>query len=206
MPFRKKPAAPQGPVTVMIVGLGNPGREYAGTRHNLGFMVVDELARRLGVRVTDRESKALTGKARHPGDSGAQVLLVKPQTFMNLSGRAAAPLARKHRVESGRGWAVYDELDLPFGRLRIREAGSAGGHNGVASLIADLGTRAVPRFRLGIGRADDDPDPIDHLLSPFSAEERQRLPALVGLGADAVMEALESGIEISMNKFNGAQA
>src|SRR5579864_7603670 len=135
MTFRRKPVA--APVDLIILGLGNPGREYSGTRHNLGFMCLDEVARRLGVRVTERNSQSLVGTANRPG-SGS-VLLAKPQTFMNLSGRAAAALVRKHRLQTSDVWVIHDEMDIPFGKLRIRKGGGSGGNNGVRSLIADLG-------------------------------------------------------------------
>jgi peptidyl-tRNA hydrolase, PTH1 family len=198
MTFRRKPATE--PVRLILVGLGNPGREYSGTRHNLGFMCLDEVAKRLHVRVSERSSKALVATAKHPG--GGSVLLVKPQTYMNLSGRAVAPLVRKHNLEPSDVWAIHDEMDIPFGKLRIRKGGSAGGNNGVKSLIADLGAQGFARFRMGVGRPDPE-DAVDHLLSPFTEAERERLPAFIALTSDAVMDALGEGIDISMNRYNG---
>jgi PTH1 family peptidyl-tRNA hydrolase len=202
MAFRRKPKPAGRPVSRLIVGLGNPGSEYSRTRHNVGFMTVDKLAERLGVRVSRRDKKALVAEAPDPADATRSLLLAKPQTFMNLSGESVAALARKHAVEPGQVWLVYDELDIPFGKLRIRLKGSPGGHNGVASVARDLGTTAIPRFRVGIGRPDD-PDPVDYLLSGFNQDEKQQLPALLDLTADAVMSALTDGIEISMNQYNG---
>ncbi|MFY9615571.1 MAG: aminoacyl-tRNA hydrolase [Candidatus Dormiibacterota bacterium] len=201
MAFRRKKAATL-PVSRMVVGLGNPGSEYSRTRHNLGFMVVDRLAERLGVRVTQRDKKALVGTAPDPGDSSRSLLLAKPQTFMNLSGESVAALAHKHGIDPVNLWLVYDELDIPFGKLRIRLKGSPGGHKGVASVAEALGTSAFPRFRVGIGRPEEEPDPIDYLLSAFNDEEKEKLPALVDLGADAVMAGLTEGIEIGMNQYN----
>ena len=198
MTFRRKPAIE--PVRLILVGLGNPGREYSGTRHNLGFMCLDEVAKRLHVRVSERSSKALVATAKHPG--GGSLLLVKPQTYMNLSGRAVAPLVRKHNLEPSVVWAIHDEMDIPFGKLRIRKGGSAGGNNGVKSLIADLGSQDFARFRMGVGRPDPE-DAVDHLLSPFTEAERERLPAFIDLTSDAVMDALSEGIDISMNRYNG---
>jgi PTH1 family peptidyl-tRNA hydrolase len=198
MTFRRKPAVE--PVRRILVGLGNPGREYSGTRHNLGFMCLDEVAQRLKVRVTERAPKALVATAKHPG--GGSVLLVKPQTYMNLSGRAVGPLVRKHNLQPSDVWAIHDDMDIPFGKLRIRKGGSAGGNNGVKSLIADLGAQDFARFRMGVGRPEAE-DAVDHLLSPFTDDERQRLPAFITLGADAVMDALGEGIETSMNRHNG---
>ncbi|HEV3233797.1 MAG TPA: aminoacyl-tRNA hydrolase [Candidatus Dormibacteraeota bacterium] len=200
MGFRRKKATL--PVRRMVVGLGNPGSEYSRTRHNLGFMVVDRLAERLGVRVTQRDKKALVATAPDPGDSSRSILLAKPQTFMNLSGEAVAALARKHGLDPANLWLVYDELDIPFGKLRIRLKGSPGGHKGVASVAGALGTTAFPRFRVGIGRPEEEPDPVDYLLSAFNDEEKEKLPALVDLGADAVMAGLTEGIEIGMNQYN----
>jgi PTH1 family peptidyl-tRNA hydrolase len=199
MTFRRKPAA--APVDLLILGLGNPGRDYSGTRHNLGFMCLDEVARRLGVRVSERNSQSLVATAKRPGGDGS-VLLAKPQTFMNLSGRAAAALVRKHKLQTSDVWVIHDEMDIPFGKLRIRTGGGSGGNNGVRSLIADLGGSDFGRFRMGVGRPDPD-DAVDYLLSPFTEAERERLPAFVALAADAVIDALGEGIEISMNRHNG---
>jgi peptidyl-tRNA hydrolase, PTH1 family len=188
-------------VSLVLVGLGNPGREYSGTRHNIGFMCLDEVARRLHVRVTGRDSKALLATASHPGGTGS-VLLVKPQTYMNLSGRAVGPLVNKHGLEAPAVWAIHDEMDIPFGKLRIRKGGGSGGNNGVRSLIADLGDQGFSRFRMGVGRPEPE-DAVDHLLSPFTDAERERLPAFISLTADAVLDALVEGIEVSMNRYNG---
>jgi PTH1 family peptidyl-tRNA hydrolase len=198
MTFRRKPALE--PVRLILVGLGNPGREYSSTRHNLGFMCLDEVARRLHVRVAGKAPKALVVPAKDPG--GGSVLLVKPQTYMNLSGRAVAPLVRKHNLAPSDVWAIHDEMDIPFGKLRIRKGGSAGGNNGVKSLIADLASQDFARFRMGVGRPEPE-GAIDHLLSPFTDGERERLPAFIALTADAVMDAMEEGIDISMNRYNG---
>jgi PTH1 family peptidyl-tRNA hydrolase len=197
--FRRKPQT--APVDLIVIGLGNPGREYSGTRHNIGFMCLTELARRLGVRVTERSSNALVATARVPGRDGA-VLLAKPQTFMNLSGRAAAALVRKHKLQPSDVWVIHDEMDIPFGKLRIRKGGGAGGNNGVKSLIAELGDSGFARFRMGVGRPDPE-DAVDYILSPFTEEERERLPGFIALTVDAVMDALTDGIDISMNRHNG---
>jgi PTH1 family peptidyl-tRNA hydrolase len=200
--FRRKPATP--PVDLIIIGLGNPGREYSGSRHNLGFMCLTELARRLGLRVTERSSNALVATAKAPGREGS-VLLAKPQTFMNLSGRAAAALVRKHKLTPSDVWVIHDEMDIPFGKLRIRMGGGAGGNNGVRSLLAELGDSGFVRFRMGVGRPEP-ADAVDHLLSPFTEEERRRLPAFIALTVDALLDALTDGIDISMNRHNGRSA
>ena len=209
MSFRRKAAAPatSAKVGLMVVGLGNPGPEYRDTRHNLGFRCVDEVARRLGGQVRDRQERALVAVVPHPRptEGAGAVLLVKPQTFMNLSGRAVLALMKKYDLDPGRLWLVYDEMDIAFGRLRLRTGGSAGGHNGVESVLASVGTREVARFRLGIGRPETH-DPIDFLLSPFHEEERPAVARLVAIGADAVIDALNDGFEISMNRNNGRTA
>ncbi len=199
MTFRRKPLA--APVDLIVLGLGNPGPEYSGTRHNLGFMCLDEVARRLGVRVSARSSQSLVATATRPGDGGS-ILLAKPQTFMNLSGRAAAALVRKHKLQPSNVWVIHDEMDIPFGKLRIRKGGGSGGNNGVRSLIADLGDSDFARFRMGVGRPEPE-DAVDYLLSPFTEAERDRVHEFVAMAADAVLEALAEGIDISMNRHNG---
>jgi len=199
--FRRRTS--QAQVGLIVLGLGNPGVEYENTRHNLGFMCVDELSRRLKTRVSEREAKALVGRTRKHAPDGGVVLLAKPQTYMNLSGDSAVALLKQHGLEIDDLWVVYDELDLPFGKLRIRKGGGPGGHNGMASLIERLGADTFVRFRGGVGRPEDATDPVDHLLSVFNAEEMDRLPALVDLICEAVITALHSGIDASMNRFNG---
>ena len=206
MSFRRRfgpPAA--GNVALLLVGLGNPGREYSDTRHNLGFMCVDEVARRLHCELKQRQDGALVASARHPGDREAAVALAKPQTYMNLSGRSVASLLKRHGLSAADLWVVYDELDLPFGKLRIRKGGSSGGHNGVESIVQAIGSSNFPRFRVGIGRPDAD-DPVDFLLSPFSADERARIPAVTDLVADALAEAMAEGLEVGMTRYNGRSA
>jgi PTH1 family peptidyl-tRNA hydrolase len=202
MGFLKRSGGGREGVGLVVLGLGNPGSEYRDTRHNLGFMVLDELARRLGARITERQDRGLVGLARHPGEPDRKVALAKPQTYMNLSGRSAAALLRRYGLTPAELWAVYDEMEIPFGRLRIRQGGSSAGHNGVNSLIESLATKDFPRFRLGIGRPASG-DPVDYLLEPFDRQQREQLPALVELGADAVEAALREGVEASMNRFNG---
>lgn len=181
----------------LVIGLGNPGDEYERSRHNVGFLVVDELARRHGGRVTDRAAKSLTGRVR----SGAHELVVaKPQTWMNLSGQAAKALRTKYDVPLERVLVVHDELDLPFGRLRIRTGGSSAGNHGLDSVITSFGTKTFPRIRVGVGRPVG--DAVDYVLSPFTNDERARLPELVGRVADAVEYTVEHGLERAMTEFN----
>lgn len=203
MSFRRTSSKP---VTLVILGLGNPGREYRETRHNVGFMTADLVGEKLGVKLDHRGQRAHIAEVPRPGDKTSSIVLAKPQTWMNLSGESAAALLRKHNLTPADLWVIYDEMDLPFGTLRIRKGGSAGGHNGVRSIIEALGSNAFPRFRVGVGRPGEGPDPVDHLLSPFSHEERERLPDLLGLAADAVMSGLDEGIETGMNRFNGRSA
>lgn len=182
----------------MVVGLGNPGRQYVGTRHNVGFMAVDELAVRHGAPAFKEQMGALTAKAR-VGDADA--LLVKPQTFMNLSGEAVGRLWRWHKLALEDVIVVSDDMDLPFGKLRLRERGSAGGHNGLKSLFAHLQSQEVARLKIGVGRPDER-DVIDHVLSPFMPAEREELPILLGHAADAVELALREGVVPAMNMIN----
>ena len=195
--FRRKPAQPAPADRGLVIGLGNPGGEYERSRHNVGFLVVDELARRHGGRVTDRAAKSLTGRVR----SGAHELVVaKPQTWMNLSGQAAKALRTKYDVPLERVLVVHDELDLPFGRLRIRTGGSSAGNHGLDSVITSFGTKTFPRIRVGVGRPVG--DAVDYVLSPFTNDERARLPELVGRVADAVEYTVEHGLERAMTEFN----
>jgi PTH1 family peptidyl-tRNA hydrolase len=201
--FRKKPAPEK--VMAVVVGLGNPGSSYRSTRHNIGFMAVDALASRLHAQVTRKERGALVGPAHVPG-ADAGVVLVKPQTFMNLSGRAVAPLLRKHGVAPQDLWVIHDDIDLPFGRLRIRRGGGAGGHNGIASIIESLGGgRDFVRLRMGVGRPDPD-DAVEYVLGPFPDDERARLPAFIDLTVEAVVTGLAEGLDASMNRHNGTSA
>lgn len=182
-----------------VVGLGNPGRAYADTRHNLGFRVVDELARRSGAQL-----------ARGPGDywvavlrlGSLEALLVEPTTYVNRTGRAIQQLVDQRGVEPGELLALVDDVYLPFGRLRLRPRGSAGGHNGLRSMIETLGTEEFPRLRLGVGAPADDTPLPDWVLGPFAPEEAGELPAFVGRAADAVLQVLESGVEATLPRVN----
>ena len=178
-----------------MAGLGNPGDEYADTPHNMGFLVVDVLARRRNIRMTRPDSKALTG-------SGDGILLAKPLTYMNLSGTSIAPLMRKHELEPKDLILVYDELDLPWGEVRLRPKGRAAGHNGVASVIQNLGTEEFTRVRVGVHPGHPLKGGIDYLLSPFSRRQKQELDDLTGFAADAVDSIIAEGVEKSMTKFN----
>ncbi len=194
--FRRK-AAQAAPDRWLIIGLGNPGEDYEASRHNIGFLVVDELAHRFGGQVRGRAAKSLTGLVRV---DGREVILAKPQTFMNVSGSAAKALRAKYGVPLERTLVIHDEIDLPFGRLRIRKEGSSAGHHGVDSLIEALGTKAFVRFRVGVGRPVG--DGIDYVLAPFTGAEREALPAVIGRAADAVTMALQHDVDRAMTEFN----
>jgi PTH1 family peptidyl-tRNA hydrolase len=183
----------------LVVGLGNPGEEYAATPHNAGFMVVDRLAEMFGVRVSRKESKALAGVGQI---AGKPVMLAKPQTFMNLSGTSVAPLMEKHEFGLADLIVVWDELNLPWGGLKILKSGSAGGHNGAESVIRSLGTRDFTRVRLGIHPGHPIPSGMEYLLAPVKRSRKQDLEELVGLGADAVVSIIAEGAEKAMTKFN----
>ena len=186
------------PVDRLVVGLGNPGREYSRSRHNVGFMVADELARRWGIRYSHRWCDAQVGVGR-AGRLG--VAIAKPQTYMNLSGDSIKALLRRLRLGPSALIVVYDDLDLPLGRIRLRESGSAGGHRGVQSMIDRLGTADFYRVRLGIGRPDPR-DAADYVLAEFSPAERDDLKDVVARACDAVALALEEGFVAAMNRFN----
>jgi peptidyl-tRNA hydrolase, PTH1 family len=183
----------------LVVGLGNPGSRYAHTRHNVGFMVIDRLARKAGISLTKRQSNALTGIG---SIGGQKVCLAKPQTYMNLSGDAVAGVARFYRVSPEDVIVVFDERDLPTGRVRVREKGSAGGHRGMDSIIGRLGTNEFPRVRIGIGRPTG-MDAVDHVLGSFSPEERPLMEEALSRAVEAVECALTEGVAAAMNGFNG---
>lgn len=184
---------------ILLVGLGNPGPRYRGTFHNVGFDVADEIARRHGVAFGAAPADALVARIRRPG---RDVLLVKPLTFMNLSGRAVGDLQRFYKVDPEALLVVTDDVNLPSGRLRLRARGSAGGHNGLKSIIGSLGTDAFPRLRVGVGRGDPRRDLADHVLARVPDDERQRLREAVELAADAAECFVEAGILEAMNRFN----
>ena len=181
----------------LVIGLGNPGREYERSRHNLGFLVIDELARRQAARVTDRVAKSLTGRVRI-GDR--ELVLAKPQTMMNLSGEAAKALRAKYGVPLERTLVIHDELDLPFGRLRIRKGGGSAGNHGLDSLIASFGSKEFVRFRVGVGRPPG--NGVDYVLSPFTSSEQAQIQDVVSRVADAVLFTIEQGLEGAMTEFN----
>lgn len=183
-----------------IVGLGNPGAKYRGTRHNVGFEVIDEVARRASVAFESAPADAVIARWRQ-----MDALLIKPLTFMNLSGQAVGELQRYFKVEVADLLIVVDEVDLPLGKLRARARGSAGGHNGLKSLIAHVGDE-FPRLRVGVGRGPDGEarrDLVDHVLSRFATNERSEVERMTARAADAAEMFIASGIAAVMNAFNG---
>lgn len=185
----------------LILGLGNPGETYRDTRHNVGFRVVDELARRFGVSLDRVECNSRLGQA-----SGPAVLLAQPQTYMNRSGYAARCFVEHHQLEPAAVLVVYDEVNLPLGRLRLRRAGSPAGHRGLESVLENLRTDQVPRLRLGVAPADGPPageDLADFVLAPFTGDETETVEQMIRRAADACEVWLAEGVEAAMNRFNG---
>ena len=185
----------------IVLGLGNPGAVYAGTRHNIGFMVLDRLAAEAGVRFAVQPSREFQGWVVQVPGGGP--VLAKPATFMNRSGLAAARIAAGFETDATDIIVVYDDVDLPFGGIRVRPQGSAGGHNGVQSLVEVLETDAFPRVRLGVlGAGRGEIDLADYVLSEFDREERGRLDGFIDRGAGAVQAIMDDGIAAAMNVFN----
>jgi PTH1 family peptidyl-tRNA hydrolase len=181
----------------LVVGLGNPGRKYAGTRHNVGFEIVDLLASRHGLAWEGAPAEALMAKWR-----GAGALIVKPLTFMNLSGHAVGDLLRYFKVEVADLLVIVDEVQLELGRLRTRTKGSAGGHNGLKSLIEQLGTDEFARLRFGVGRGDSRRDLADHVLATFDKDEQPVVTEAIARAADAAEVFVSEGLGPMMNRFN----
>ena len=182
----------------LVVGLGNPGDRYQHTRHNIGFMVADALAEDSGSKW--ERNKKWEADATKIGTT----TLIKPVTFMNLSGRAVGRAARYFKLTPAQVLVIYDDADLPLGSLRFREGGSHGGQNGIRSIISELGTQEIPRLKLGIGRTDRDPrhELADHVLGRFAPEERSSLEEMLGSATEAVTHALSFGVVSAMNRYN----
>jgi peptidyl-tRNA hydrolase, PTH1 family len=187
----------------LIVGLGNPGRQYERTRHNVGFMVLDELAQRHGLSFSTGQSDAWTARMRDAAGSPI-AMLAKPSTFMNLSGRAVSGLRGYYRIEIPDMLVVTDDVNLPLGRLRARARGSEGGHNGLRSVAEQLGTLEYPRLRVGVGRGDARRDLADHVLAGFDPDEQIEIVRAVERAADATEVFIADGIGKVMNTFNAA--
>lgn len=189
-----------GPVSWIIVFLGNPGAKYAGTRHNAGFMVADEIGRISGIKINRLRFKALTGVGTLGGE---KVFLMKPQTYMNLSGDAAGEAMRFYKLPLERMLVVSDDTALPVGRIRIRRAGSAGGHNGLKDIIAKCGGEGFPRVKIGVGGPPHaDGDMADWVLSPFAGRDRDLVAEAIKNAAAAVETIIRDGLEKAMNLYN----
>lgn len=183
----------------LVIGLGNPGPEYERSPHNMGFLVVDRLAERNSIRVNRPDSQALVGVG---AVSGKPVLLAKPQTYMNLSGGSARLLTAKHEVPLDRMLIVYDDLDLPWASVRIRQKGSAAGHNGMKSLVSSLGSPDFPRVRMGVHPGHSLPSGKDFLLSPIKKAQQKELDELLDYASQAVESIIADGVEKAMTRFN----
>jgi PTH1 family peptidyl-tRNA hydrolase len=184
----------------LIVGLGNPGEKYARTRHNLGFDGVDALARRHGLEFRGKRANSLIAEG---SIGGQRVALAKPQTYMNNSGQAVSALRGWYKIDPARELlVVYDDLDLPFTRLRLRERGSAGTHNGMRSIVAQLGSNEFPRLRVGIDQPPGKMDVSGYVLGRFSKAEESELPTLLDNVADAIELVVRDGLTAAMNKYN----
>lgn len=187
--------------TFLLIGLGNPGREYRDNRHNIGFMLIDRIAVRLNARGMKLQSKAIVMDARY---EERKLILAKPQTYMNLSGQSVQGLAHFYKLPLSNVMILSDDLDLPFGVIRIRASGGPGGQRGLGDILEKLGTKDVPRLRLGIGRPPGRMDPAAYVLQDFSREEAKLLSEVLDHGADAVLAFVTHGLNKAMNDFNGS--
>jgi len=185
----------------LIIGLGNPGREYRDTRHNIGFMVIDKLCAALGVSINKVQSKALMAVGKLDGN---KIILAKPQTFMNLSGQAVSGLMRFYKVPVEHLIVAHDDLDLPLGTLRLRPGGGSAGQKGIASTIQQLGTQNFARLRLGIGRPPGQMDPSAYVLQRFVSAEQEMLTMVLDHAVGAVSTFVRDGLDAAMNQYNGS--
>ena len=183
----------------LIVGLGNPGLQYRGSRHNVGFMTLDRLAARLGTKFARMEMKSLVTKSDFQGQ---RLVLAKPYTYMNLSGQAVGSLVRFYKIPLNRLMVVYDEVDLPLGSLRLRPGGGSAGHKGMASIIERLATQDFPRLRIGVGRPPGRKEAADYVLQDFSAAEKRFMDDIFDSAAQAVLTFVIDGLDAVMNRFN----
>jgi len=183
----------------IIVGLGNPGRAYRETRHNIGFTLVNHLAERLGVEFTRMESKSLVTKGTY---AGHQLILAKPMTYMNLSGQAVRSLVRFYKIPLDKLLTCYDDVDLPLGTMRMRPDGGAGGHKGMQSIIEQLGNQGFSRLRIGIGRPPGRKTAASYVLDDFSPDETEFLQVILDRAVDAVLTFVKDGIDVAMNQYN----
>lgn len=183
---------------ILIVGLGNPGKQYEQTRHNIGFDVIDYMANKYNIDVNREKFKGICGEGFI---ENKKVILLKPLTYMNLSGESIRELANFYKLEDDEIIVVYDDISLDIGRLRIREKGSAGGHNGIKSIIQNLGGDKFPRVKVGVGQPKD--NLVNHVLGKFSKEDREHIEKVIPVVSDAIVEIVRNDAKESMNKFNG---
>ena len=183
---------------ILIVGLGNPGKQYEQTRHNIGFDVIDYMANKYNIDVNREKFKGICGEGFI---ENKKVILLKPLTYMNLSGESIRELANFYKLEDDEIIVVYDDISLDIGRLRIREKGSAGGHNGIKSIIQNLGGDKFPRVKVGVGQPKD--NLVNHVLEKFSKEDREHIEKVIPVVSDAIVEIVKNDAKESMNKFNG---
>ena len=190
--------------TWLIVGLGNPGKEYERTRHNAGFRAVELLASKLGCKIDKAKFQGIYGQANY---GGKKLMLLKPQTFMNLSGRSVLQLSAYFGIPPQRIIVMFDDISLEPGRLRVRPDGSAGGHNGIKSIIQEVGSQAFPRVKIGVGaKPNPEYDLADWVLSSFSAKEEKALAVALENAADAALAIIDHGVPEAANRFNGSHA
>lgn len=183
----------------LVAGLGNPGRDYAGTRHNIGFGVIARISDKYNIQLTGKEHKAICGKGMIGGE---KVILAQPQTFMNLSGECVRSLVDYYKLESEDIIIAYDDIDLEVGQLRIRSKGSAGGHNGIKNIISHLGTNEFPRVKVGVGGKPEGGDLVRHVLGRFSREDEKVIGEVLDVAVEAVETILSDGVEAAMNRYN----
>jgi peptidyl-tRNA hydrolase, PTH1 family len=184
----------------LIVGLGNPGREYSNTRHNIGFMAVDAFARSLDVKLLKVQNKALVGQGKV---EGRRVVLAKPQTYMNLSGQAVVGLMNFYKVPQSNLIVIHDDIDLPYGTIRIRPKGGSAGQKGLGSTIEKLGSQDFARMRLGVGRPPGQMDPKDYVLQRFAKDEEEFLKVFMDKACEGIRDFVLNGLDSAMNRYNG---
>jgi PTH1 family peptidyl-tRNA hydrolase len=198
----RKPQQPESSLTTyLIAGFGNPGREYMNTRHNIGFLAIDRLCRKLDVFLGKLQSNALTATYK---DEKFRIILAKPQTYMNLSGQAVVGLLHFYKIPVEQMLVIHDDMDIPFGSLRIRPSGGSGGQRGLGSTIEKLGSQDFARLRMGIGRPPGRMDPKDYVLQSFSSGEQPTLDTVLDAATDASLTFVREGLDTAMNRFNGA--
>jgi len=185
-----------------VIGLGNPGQKYTLTRHNVGYMVVSELAKELSLEFSQAGFSDVAKGWLRTGSGSKEVLLVKPGTYMNESGKAVEELLTDFPIQINEFLVVHDDMDIPFGRLRIRRRGSSGGHRGVESIIECIGSEDFPRLKVGIGRPDPGVDPVDYVLQPFQDNELRLLPKVIEVAKEAIFCVLMLGVDRAMNEYN----